>query len=77
MSKVTRCDICGKVFEHYGENATNYGSFRAHPRCTCPEDYQDPTITDCCPECTKKIEDFIDVLMTGEEYCIYIGTMEN
>ena len=70
MSAVTKCDICGEIHSEYDRKNT----FSVIKMLTIhPTTVHGPVETDFCPECTKKLLEFIDVLKTGKDYCIYIG----
>ena len=71
MSSVRKCDICGGIFDSHNEK---FAPFNRVVRCTSRRGLGDTV--DCCPECTVKINDFIDILKFGEPYRIYIGNEE-
>lgn len=69
MSAVTKCDICGAIYREneipsmtFNIGVTEYGER------TGDYDYYS---MDCCPECTKRLSEFIDVLENGYEYEIH------
>lgn len=68
MSLAKKCDICGKLYEHY-TTEYDFRSVNGLIIVFVEEDgeYGTPpdTATDCCPECMKAIIHYIDGLKNG------------
>lgn len=75
MSAVTKCDICGGIY-NVADCKQDYGYFKlVDPKLR--HSLINHNSYDCCPECAKKIAEFIDVLKTGENYCIYVNPYDD
>lgn len=73
MATVRKCDICGSIYELYpNEKTVSLGVQDAKE----PErSFAMIETTDCCPECTKKILDLVDVMkLYGDEYVVWVKT---
>ena len=63
MADVKQCDICGAIFPKYTDVWNS--EFHVSRRLKNPEninlrwEFKD---TDCCPDCTQKVEGFIEAL---------------
>lgn len=60
MADAKKCDVCGKLYELYNtKNGYNRLSLRRIDAngCVTYADYYD-----CCPECMKSIEDYLEKL---------------
>ena len=83
---VRKCNVCGKIYndpwrEDVGETTGMLDII--HPRDNDEPNAVNPTRTDnldLCPECLKRVLEFVDVLKetheTGETYCIHICPKE-
>ena len=68
MSLVNKCDICGAIYGY--DSGKKQSTFRVFTS----KHYHDPDTDnsfDLCPECTKKMIEFIDVLTSGDRYTIW------
>ncbi len=68
MSKVTKYDVCGAIFGYDPEKICS--NVNVH---SCQHFYNPTTdsYSDICPDCTKKLLEFIDVLKSGNRYVIW------
>lgn len=73
MSRVRKCDICGAVYDEYPVGESMLISKRT--RETSTSIIGENTL-DVCEKCSKKIDEFIDVLKSGYRYCIYMSEDE-
>ena len=60
MSFVTKCDICGEIYKSSTKPQSSQFRFDGH----FVTDFENGHF-DLCPECTKKVLEFIDVLKAG------------
>lgn len=68
MSNVTKCDICGAIYGYDPEK--KHSNISVHTS----KHFYDPatdSYADLCPDCTKKMLEFIDVLKSGKRYVIW------
>lgn len=66
MSFVTKCDICGEIYK--SSNKPQSSSLRIDGHLVT--DFENSR-TDLCPECTKRVLEFMDVLKSGYHYVIH------
>ena len=69
MANVYRCDVCSAIYEHHNEGVGPRGTFSVHE---FGRPYVDGARIDCCPNCTSKLNMFIDILKEGLPYRIYV-----
>lgn len=64
MSIARKCDICGKLYESYNDAGMKGDRHNGIRFVTTYNDgsVRGGFIQDCCPECMKTIEDFVDSL---------------
>lgn len=74
MSLVTKCDVCGAIYGYNPEKSESRVSVFRSKHSYNPET---DNSFDICPDCTKKLLEFIDVLKSGERYALYIGGVPN
>lgn len=76
MATVTKCDICGEIYESHPTGETL--------RLEIDDRVNDPFThiripakkMDCCLECTKKVLGFVDVLKQyGDNHVLIVGDM--
>lgn len=74
MSLVTKCDICGEIYKSSIKPQSSSFRFDGHNFIDLEK-----SRTDLCPECTKQVLNFMDVLKTGNRYVIhqFNGSEEN
>ena len=68
MSLVTKCDTCGSIYEYDDKK------LESTIRVFSSKHYHNPDTEssfDLCPDCTKKMLEFIDVLKSGNRYVIW------
>ena len=70
MAAVTKCDICGTIYNNYRTPGKSF-KIDVTEYCERTDDHYYSSI-DCCPECTNKMLEFIDVLKSGRNYVIYV-----
>lgn len=68
MAVVRKCDICGEIYDEHpvGKTMIIANRTRASEYSVINENY-----LDCCPECTRKLSEFIDILKVNAPYVIY------
>lgn len=69
MSLVTKCDICGAIIDYDREK------LQSTIRVFSDKHYHNPDTDnsfDLCPDCTKKLLEFVDVLKSGDRYVIWL-----
>lgn len=72
MSLINKCDICGGIYEADTVPASVLRiDITRYLPITNDRDYE---MIDCCPKCTKKLREFVDVLKTGYDYCIHMDS---
>ena len=73
MSTVTKCDACGTIYGYDPEKSESRVSvFRSKHSYNPKTD----SSFDLCPDCTKKLLEFIDILKSGDRYVIWLNPVE-
>lgn len=67
MSLVTKCDVCGAIVDYDPKTVESRFTFFTNKHSYNPD--TDGSF-DLCPDCTKKMLEFIDVLKSGYDYVI-------
>ena len=62
MASVRKCDICGKVYDHYPKTDETILLISAISKNASLGSVYSEKETDCCPECTMRILRFIELL---------------
>lgn len=73
MSLVRRCDVCERIHGTYPNGDEKFASIEVRTVLSGMKNVYGEDEIDCCPECTKAVLDFVDILKKyPNRYCITV-----